>query len=194
MILGQAGEQEKGISLFFQALELIDTSKEPRIALAALNNVLVDLTELGRYEEAKALLPEIHRLLAHGNRADGLKVQWSEALLESGLGEMASSEAKLNRVREEFIADGIGYDAALASLDLAKIYLRQGRTAETRQLAAEMHTIFMSREIHREALIALVFFQRAVEQDRATVRLVEEMTIYLRRAHGNPGLRFEAAA
>ncbi len=194
MILGHAGEQEKGISLFFQALDLIDTQKEPRIALAALNNLLVDLTELGRFDEAKALLPDIHKLLAQGTRADGLNVRWAEAQLESGLGEMASAEAKLHEVREEFIAEGIGYDAALASLDLAKIYLRQGRTAETRQLASEMHTIFISREIHREALVALVFFQRAAEQDRATVRLVEEITSYLRRAQDSPDLRFEKPA
>ena len=107
---------------------------------------------------------------------------------------MDAAEAKLRLVRDEFVAEGIGYDAALASLDLAKIYLGQGRTAETRQLAAEMHSIFISREIHREALVALVFFQRAAEQERATVQLVEEVTSYLRRAQSNPGLRFETAS
>ena len=191
MILGYAGEQEQGIGLFFQALDLIDTRKEPRIALAALNNLLVDLTELGRYPEAKALLPEIHQLLAKGTRADRLNVLWSEAKLDSGLGEMATAEAKLQRVRAEFVAEGIGYDAAIVSLDLAKIYLGQGRLSETRQLAAEMHDIFTSREIHREAMVALMFFQKAVEQERATVRLVEEVAGYLKRSHGNPELHFE---
>jgi len=194
MILGYAGEQEKGISLFFEALDLIDTRQEPRLALAALNNLLVDLTELGRYDEAKALLPEIHNFLPMGTRAERLNVLWAEAQLESGLGQMDAAEAKLRLVRDEFVAEGIGYDAALASLDLAKIYLGQGRTAETRQLAAEMHSIFISREIHREALVALVFFQRAAEQERATVQLVEEVTSYLRRAQSNPGLRFETAS
>ncbi len=194
MILGHAGEQEKGISLFFEALDLIDTRKEPRLALAALNNLLVDLTELGRYDEAKALLPEIHKFLPMGTRADRLNVLWAEAQLESGLGQTDTAEAKLHLVRDEFVAEGIGYDAALACLDLAKIYLGQGRTTETRQLAAEMHTIFISREIHREALVALVFFQRAAEQERATVQLVEEVTSYLRRAQSNPGLRFETAS
>jgi tetratricopeptide (TPR) repeat protein len=194
MILGHAGEQEKGISLFFQALDLIDTQKEPRLALVALNNLLVDLTELGRYDEAGALLPEIHKYLAHGTRADALNVLWAEAQLESGRGQLETAEAKLHRVRAEFVAEGIGYDAALASLDLAKIYLRQGRTAETRELAAEMHGIFISREIHREALVALVFFQKAAEQERATVQLVEEVTSYLRHAQDNSRLRFEAAA
>ena len=194
MILGYAGEQEKGISLFFQALDLIDTQKEPRLALVALNNLLIDLTELGRYDEASALVPEIHKFLAQGTRADRLHVFWAEAQLESGRGQVESAEAKLHLVRGEFVAEGLGYDAAMASLDLAKIYLGQGRTAETRQLAAEMHSIFISREIHREALVALVFFQKAAEQERATVQLVEEVTSYLRRAQGDPELRFEASA
>jgi tetratricopeptide (TPR) repeat protein len=195
MIYGYAGEQEKGISLIFQALDLIDTEKEPRLALISLNNLLVDLTEIGRYEDAMALLPEIRRqVAANGTRADRFNVIWAEAQLETSLGQLELAEAKLRLVRDEFIAQGIGYDAAVVLLDLAKIYLRQGRTAETRQIAAEMHRIFVSREIHREAVVALVFFQQAVEQERATVQLVEEITGYLKRSQGNPDLPFERPA
>ncbi|HZF11585.1 MAG TPA: hypothetical protein VFE33_22580 [Thermoanaerobaculia bacterium] len=194
MIYGYAGEQEKGISLFFQALDLIDTEKEPRLVYVAFNNLLVDLTETGRYEEAKTILPEVYRLAVTGTRRDWLNVCWSEALLEISLGQLDSAEAKLRLVRDEFVAQGIGYDAALVLLDLAKIYLRQGRTSETRQLAVEMHEIFVSREIHREALVALSFFQKAAEQERASVQLVEEVTRFLKRAYGNPELRFERPA
>jgi len=194
MIHGYAGDQEKGISLFFQALDLIDREKEPRLVYVAFNNLLVDLTETGRYEEARAILPEVYRLAVTGTRRDWLNVCWSEALLEIALGNLGAAETKLHLVRDEFVAQGIGYDAALVLLDLARIYLLQGRTAETRQLAVEMHEIFVSREIHREALVALSFFQKAAEQERASVQLVEEVTRYLKRAYGNPELRFERPA
>jgi tetratricopeptide (TPR) repeat protein len=195
MIHGYAGEQEKGIPLFSRALQLIDANREPHLALAATNNLLVDLTDLGRFEEASALLPAVHaRLRESGSPSDRTRVCWAEARLDAGLGRTAEAGAKLRDVRDEFISQGIGYNAALAALDLARLYLEQGRTAETRQLAAEMHTIFVSREIHREALVALVFFQKAAEQERATVRLVEEISSYLKRAHGNPGLPFEKPA
>jgi tetratricopeptide (TPR) repeat protein len=194
-IHGHMGKQEEAISLTFKALDLIDTAQEPRLALVAFNNLLVDLTDLGRYEEAAALLPEIHkRLASSGTRADHYTFCWAEAQLESGLGHLDAAEAKLRLVRDEYIALGIGYDAALVLLDLSKIYLLQGRTAETRQLATEMHRIFISREIHREALVALVFFQKAAEQERATVRLVEQVTGYLRTARNNPGAQFERPA
>jgi hypothetical protein len=39
-------------------------------------------------------------------------------------------------VRAAFAGLGIPYDTALASLDLAKLHLRQGRTAEVKKLAA----------------------------------------------------------
>jgi tetratricopeptide (TPR) repeat protein len=195
MILGYAGEQESGIPLFFRALKLIDQEKDPHLVLAALNNLLVDLTDLGRFTEARSLLPEVKRKLEEvGTRPDRTRVCWTEARLDAELGHTAEAETKLRRVREEFIADGIGYNAALASLDLAKILLEQGRVPETRQLALEMHQIFASRDVQRETLVALIFFQRAAEQDRATVRLVEEVTSYLRRAQGNPELRFETPA
>ena len=43
-------------------------------------------------------------------------------------------------------------DVALASMDLAVVYLRQGRTDEIKRLAVEMLTIFRSLHIHREAI------------------------------------------
>jgi tetratricopeptide (TPR) repeat protein len=189
MIQGNAGEQEKGVTLFFRALDLIDVDQEPRLALVAFNNLLVDLTELGRFAEASALLPEVYRHLAiSGTRADRLTVCWAEAQLEIGIGHLDRAEAMLRLVRDEFVAQGLGYNAALASLDLAKIYLEQGRTAETRQLALEMHSIFAAQDIHREALVAVAFFQQAAEQERATVWLVEQVTGYLKLARINPGL------
>src|SRR6185369_1132240 len=169
MILGHAGEQEESIRLFSRAMGLIDRGKEPHLVLAALNNLLVDLTDLGRFEEERELLPEVHRRLEEvGTRTDRTRVYWQEARLDAEFGRTADAEAKLRQVREEFIADGVGYNAALASLDLAKIFLEQGRTEEARQFAFEMHRIFASKDIQRETLVALAFFQRAVEEENVT--------------------------
>jgi tetratricopeptide (TPR) repeat protein len=195
MILGYAGEQVSGIPLFFRALQLIDQERDPHLVLAAFNNLLVDLTDLGRYAEARNLLPQVKAKLEEvGTRPDRTRVCWTEARLEAQLGHTAEAEAKLRQVREEFIIEGNGYNAALASLDLAKIFLGQGRMAETRQLAVEMHQSFASRNVQRETLVALIFFQQAAEQEKATVGLVEQVTQYLRRGRGKPELRFETPA
>jgi len=75
-----------------------------------------------------------------------------------------------------------GYDAAMTSLDLALLYLMEGRTGEVRRVAAEMHTLFDAQEIHREAAAALLLFQEAAER--------ESLTAYLKRARENLELRF----
>jgi hypothetical protein len=52
-------------------------------------------------------------------------------------------------VREEFLARDIGYDAALASLDPAKLYLQQGRTAEVFRACAPLGPP-ASRRLHQD--------------------------------------------
>ncbi|HEY4591914.1 MAG TPA: hypothetical protein VIJ61_05870, partial [Thermoanaerobaculia bacterium] len=61
---------------------------------------------------------------------------------------------------------------------------------ETKRLAAELIPVFQAREIHREALAALIVFQQAAELEQLTAGLIEEIAAYLRQARGNPGLRF----
>lgn len=79
---------------------------------------------------------------------------------------------------------------AMVSLDLALVYAKQGRTAELQQLAEEMHAIFESQEIHREAFAALLLFQEAAREERLTVERVEGFIRYFKKARVNPGLRF----
>jgi hypothetical protein len=88
-------------------------------------------------------------------------------------------------VRAGFIAEGIGYDAALVSLDLALLYLRQNRTAAVKDLAEEMREIFTAGDVHREATAALVLFQEAARRETLTAELIEEMAVCLKRARSS---------
>ena len=110
--------------------------------------------------------------------------------MAQGLDLLPEAEAAFLEVRTAFLAGEAAYDAALVSLDLAALYAREGRAAETRRLAAELLPIFRSREIHREAIAALLFFQRAAEMEQATLAVVEQVTVYLQESRGNPTLRF----
>lgn len=53
-----------------------------------------------------------------------------------------------------------------------------------------MHAIFESKEIHREALAALLLFQQAARDERLTVDRVESFIRYFKRARTEPSLRF----
>jgi hypothetical protein len=85
---------------------------------------------------------------------------------------------------------GWGHPGNARSLSL--VYFRQSRTAELRALAEEMHAVFASEDVHREAVAALLLFQEAARCEAVTAELVEEISAYLKRARGNPTMRFQA--
>jgi len=85
----------------------------------------------------------------------------------------------------------MGFDAALVSLDLAGLYAGQGRAAEMRRLTEEMLPIFSARDLHREAIAALIVFQQAVRMEEVSTDLLQEIGGYLQQARCDHKLRFE---
>jgi hypothetical protein len=69
----------------------------------------------------------------------------------------------------------------MASLD----YSKQGRVADLKHLAEEVHSVFESKEIHREALAALLLFQQAAREERLTPHRVEAFVHYFKKAPTN---------
>lgn len=61
---------------------------------------------------------------------------------------------------------------ALASLDLAHVYLAQGRTAELRDLATELVAAFEARGVQRDALAALLMLRDAVAAETVSEELL----------------------
>jgi hypothetical protein len=80
----------------------------------------------------------------------------------------------------------MGYDAALVSLDLARLFAQEGCVDDLKRLAAELMPIFESRDVHREAIVTLLLFQRACEEERVTVDLVRKVAASLRRERRGP--------
>jgi len=188
-----AGNLEAAISSLLQALPLIDPEREPRLLLCVRHN-LVDYTAgLGRFQEAQRLYREARPLYRSFNEPwVQNRRRWVRGKIAKGLGQLRQAEAQFLAARDGFIAEGIPYDTALVSLELALLYVEQGRTEDLKRLAGEMVPIFASRHIHREALAALTFFQQAVEAETAGAALVAKVAAYLRRAEGDPALAFEA--
>ncbi|HEX2644390.1 MAG TPA: hypothetical protein VHU81_15445, partial [Thermoanaerobaculia bacterium] len=83
-------------------------------------------------------------------------------------------------VREEFLIHRQGYDAAMVSLDLALVYLEQGRTGELLRLAEEMHALFTAEEVHREALAALLVFEEAARKEQITAEAIRKLAMLLK--------------
>jgi tetratricopeptide (TPR) repeat protein len=176
------GEDLRGaIYLLGELLEELDAEQEPQLSAYARQNLVLCLTEAGRYDEAERLLPAVReQLTAQGKALNLVRLRWTEGRIASGMGRTAEAEADFREVQQEFLARTMGYDAALASLDLATLYAREHRTSELKRLAAEMAPIFESRDVRRESLAALVMFRNACEEERMTVELATQLALEFR--------------
>jgi tetratricopeptide (TPR) repeat protein len=191
MICGEAGDLEGEMELLRRALDFLDPKEESRTFLAARHNLISALNQCGRSREAFSLLFHTRPLyLQLGGRMNLLRMRWLEGLVAQGLERREQAEVAFREVRQAFIEIGLDYDAALASLDLAGVLVLQGRTADLRQLAEEMLAVFTSRDIHREALAALLFFCHAARTEEVKEELVREIAGFLKRARNQPELCF----
>jgi tetratricopeptide (TPR) repeat protein len=186
------GEIDQAIAVLTRAVPLIDAELEPRLRLCAQHNLVDYLTIAGRipeakraYQETRALYREFAEPWVQNRR------KWVRARILRGLGKPDLAESLFLAARDGFLAEGIPYDTALLSLELATLYAERGRTADLKRLASEMLPIFTGLQIHREALAALTFLKQAIEAEQAGLGLIEAVADYLRRAQFRPELRFE---
>lgn len=178
---------ETAVRLLGQGLALIDAERDPGLLLAAVHNLLTHLVDGGQIAEARRLFQESHALYStHGGPIDRLKARWLEGRIASGLGEPAEAERSFREVRAGFGRASLLYDLALVSLDLAALWLEQGRTREIQALLGETVAIFESRGIRREAIAALLMLREAIERERATAALVRTVASELQRLASEP--------
>jgi tetratricopeptide (TPR) repeat protein len=185
-------DYRQALDTFRGALSHLQPETDPRFFCSVHHNLTLTLCELGDLHAAAEALetsrdlyeacPDIHTQARLG---------WVEGKIASGFGHLARAEEAFLAVRRGFIEEGNGYDTAMVSLDLALVYAKQGRAADLKQLAEEMHSIFESKEIHREALAALLLFQQAAREERLTADRVEAFIRYFKKARTNPALRFK---
>jgi tetratricopeptide (TPR) repeat protein len=187
-ILEETGALAEAIDLLHRITGEIDPVREPQLATYARFNLLSCLVWAERFNEAEDLLPEIRTASRAAQPLDLVRLRWIEGLIDLGSGRRGPAEAAFREVRREFLERFMGYDAALVSLDLARLFAQEGCTDDLKRLAAELMPIFESRDVHREAIVALLMFQRACEEERLTVELVQQFAAYLRRERrGNGG-------
>src|SRR5258706_3885957 len=188
----EAGEPDKAIPILYQALELIDPTREPRLLLVSWHNLIDGLADIGRFMEAQKLLVRARPLYRQFPQPWSRNPRiWGEGKIARGLGQEREAEALFLRARDGFLAEDAAYDTALVSLDLASLFAKQGRVKEVKRTAEEMMPIFSSRQIHRETLAALSFWKQAVDAERAGTELVSGVAAFLKRARHDPDLPFE---
>lgn len=183
-------ETEEAVRLVGQGLRLIDAGRDPKLALAAVHNVISFLVDRGEVDRAATLLDASRLLYAfYGAPLDALKMTWLEGLIAAGRGGADEAEILFREAQRSFLEMDLPYTAALASLDLAALWLRQGRTEETRNLVEELLETFYLLDIRREAIAALLMLREAFRKDQATLSLLRTVASELQRLEREPGRR-----
>jgi len=185
------GNPEGSAAALSEAEPLIDPRREPRLAFGTRFNHLVDLCQLGKFEEIAPRLIHV-RILAErlGEDLDMTRVLWLEGKVAVGFGRSEEALSIFEQVRGVFRQRELAFDYGLVSLELATLLLEEGRTADVRMLAEEMLQIFRTQKVEREALAALRLFCDAARREIATVDLARRLVRFLHRAQHDPELRF----
>ena len=118
-----AGTIEQSIPLLFEAVELINPEQEPRLLLCARHNLTLYLAESGRFREAQEMYRKTRPLYRDFTDAwTQNRRRWVKGKIVRGLGQPGQAESLFLAARDGFIAEGIPYDTALVSLELATLY------------------------------------------------------------------------
>jgi len=184
---GYGGASEEAVALLRGGINWLDHHRDPQLLLDAVQSLAWFLVDAGRFAEGRDLIAE-HRLEASQGRQslNALKLRWVEGRIAAGTGHAREAESAFRETRAGFSHRNLPYKAALASLDLAALWLGQGRTAEVGRLVEEMLVTFRSLGIRREAIAAILMLQEALRTERATLLLVQAVAKQLRRLEGEP--------
>ncbi|HET9225708.1 MAG TPA: hypothetical protein VFR31_03515 [Thermoanaerobaculia bacterium] len=132
ILLGSAGRIEPALRLIRRSLDLIDPAREPRLAVAGIHHRIWFLARAGRMAEAEAILHAARRLFERINDRRHLgRLYWLEGKIAPRLRE---AESALVAARDALNREGLGHEAALASLDLGDVYRRERRDADVRKM------------------------------------------------------------
>jgi transcriptional regulator with XRE-family HTH domain len=181
-VLAQMGDTERALSTLIEAAPYVEAAGDPRLLFALQFNLADNLCRPGHYQQAADRLSQARELaVQQGRDLDLVRVVWLESRVAAGQGQRDVALAGLSQVRQDFTARGLAYDAALASLELAVLYLEEDRMAEVRNLARAMGWIFQAQGVAREALAALTLFFEAAQRETATVELTRRVAAEFER-------------
>lgn len=177
-----AGDPLAAVEVTRGAVKIMNPTEEPRLFVFAHLNIALFLHEAGRHAEAMEALTEAsEQARSFPDAYTQVRITWLEGKLAAALGDLDRAEKTFLEVRENLIARRQRYDAAMVSLDLALLYLRQNRTADLMTIAEEMHALFTAEEVLREALAALLVFQEAARKEQLTAEAVQKFLAVLKR-------------
>lgn len=161
--LFELGRIEQAIGAVQKALERLDRQRDLFLYVVAEHALLCYLVDAGYVAEARKRFEEAQGFYDSFEGEWSLQVRrrWLEGNIARGFGETEQAEHSLTAARDSFLERGIGLDAALVSLDLARLYEDQGRLDDLQEQAEAALPVLRSMDFHREAAAAVALLVKA---------------------------------
>ncbi len=187
-----SGQPEAALAQLQEAQPLVDRERDPWLCFAVHHGQVCAAVILGQIEQAQGLLPLAIELAdRHGNGLDRLRLRRVVARIDRAQGERGRAEQALRDTSRALLEQAAGLDAALTFLDLADLYLEQGKQEAVRALGNEVLPVFspgfQGADLSISGLSAILLFQQACWTDRLTPDLLRALGGVL-EMHRQPSL------
>ena len=188
------GYPREAVSFLQRGSDLLESGRDPQLELSTSLSLIYALADCSEYRQASVLLLQSGLREAFAiEPLNLLKLRWVEGKIHAGLSRPAKAERAFVEVLREYLRLGQVYDSALVGLELAAVWLPQGKATQVRELAEEMYATFVELGVQPEAARALYFVREACLVQAITVTMIEQVRRFLERLPWHPGLRFEPA-
>lgn len=172
-LLRQEGQLSQAFDEVFAGLRLAAKAADPHLYFGGLHQHALILSDLGQKQRALVLSEKLEPFyFVFTGKIFQLRGLWLKGRLHSSQRQWRKAEKYLERVRRDFLAKGLLYDAALAALDLALVYAEQGNYLKVSRLAHQMYPVFRAQQIPRESAATLLLFHQATVRGEASASAI----------------------
>ena len=180
-IHGYSGRPKDAIADLQAASDLLDAPNNPHLAYVVACNLANDQAKVGCYSSASENLIKARSYCGRlGHPLGVLRIQWVDAVIQQGTGNLAEAERLFVAVRSGYgDADEI-FSIGILSLDLAILYAEQGRWARVLEATTQAVPILETLRLHEETFAAVNLLAQAVDAGKvsmSTLRVVREKVL-----------------
>jgi len=182
----------EAVEILRRAVHLLDPARDRKLAAVAQHNLANALVDAGDLREASGILIKGNlRQIFANDPLNLLRVRWLEGKLLAARGRYANAERVLTEVRDGFRAQGLEYVAAVAGVDLAKVFLDQKKHRALHSTALDLLERAKRKKLDGSAQLALLTFEVMCDEKVAEKRHASYLQRFLQEAELHPGLHFE---
>ncbi|HEX5715341.1 MAG TPA: hypothetical protein VF179_04230, partial [Thermoanaerobaculia bacterium] len=168
------------LRLIRRSLDLVDPAREPRLVVNAAHHLIWFQSQAGRTAEAEACLHAARRLYERaGDRRHLGRLFWLEGKIAVRPRE---AEVALVAARDALHREGLGHEAALATLDLGALYVRERREVDVRRQPELVFALASSGSVLRDTTF-LVETAGGLAREEPAAPLLDELSNWMERLH-----------